>query len=196
MLLAISPPASDLELTRKKSRARFDLTLACELESSPAIPGTSRRQSPFWRRLWRWRRWRQRRDPGIDRLQHAGRARRASVRQRADQRQPAGRGVVLPERHRRDAFENPLFITTNTIAGVPATTFTQGSSICPSNDYYNLKAEFARKFPKFLKSRVTGVFALGRSEQDDNLIPWAIDPLTGGTINGVSTPTCGTPPPR
>ena len=76
-------------------------------------------------------------------------------------------------------FQNPLFITTNTIAGVPATTFTQGQfDLYPSNDYYNLKAEFARKFPKFLKSRVTGVVSLARSQQNDNLIPWAIEPLT------------------
>jgi hypothetical protein len=84
-------------------------------------------------------------------------------------------------------FQNPLFIATNTIAGVPATTFTQGQlDLYPNNDYLNLKAELARKFPKFLKSRVTAVFSVGRSEQDDALIPWAIEPLTGGTINGVS----------
>ena len=81
-----------------------------------------------------------------------------------------------------------MFITTNTIAGVPATTFTQGQfDLYPSNDYYNLKAEFGRKLPNFLKSRITGVVSLGRSQQNDNLIPWAIEPLTGGTINGVST---------
>ena len=84
-------------------------------------------------------------------------------------------------------FQNPLFITTNTIAGVPATAFTQGQiDLYPSNDYFNLKAEVARKFPKFLKSRATGLFSVGRSQQDDNLIPWAIEPLTGGAINGVS----------
>ena len=71
---------------------------------------------------------------------------------------------------------------------MPATTFTQGQlDLYPSNDYYNLKGEFARKFPKFLKSRITGMFAIARSQQDDNLIPWAIEPLTGGTINGVPT---------
>jgi Putative outer membrane beta-barrel porin, MtrB/PioB len=86
------------------------------------------------------------------------------------------------------AFQNPLFITTNTIAGVPATTFTQGQiDLYPSNDYYNLKGEFARKFPAFLRSRITGVFSIARSQQNDDLIPWAIEPLTGGTINGVPT---------
>ena len=49
------------------------------------------------------------------------------------------------------------------------------------------EAEIAHKLPGFFKSRVTGVAALGRSRQDDALIPWAIEPLTGGTINGVST---------
>ncbi len=85
-------------------------------------------------------------------------------------------------------FENPLFITTNTIAGVPSTTFTRGQfDMYPSNDYLNFKGEFARKFPKFLKSRFTGVVSLARSQQNDNLTPWALEPLTGGTINGVST---------
>lgn len=85
-------------------------------------------------------------------------------------------------------FENPLFITTNTIVGVPATTFTQGRfDMHPNNQYYNVKGEFARKFPGFLKSRVTGVASLGRMQQNDQLIPSAIDALAGGTINGVST---------
>ena len=71
---------------------------------------------------------------------------------------------------------------------MPATTFTQGQfDLYPSNDYYNVKGEFARKFPKFLKSRITGVVSLARSQQNDNLIPSAIEPLTGGTINGVPT---------
>lgn len=83
-------------------------------------------------------------------------------------------------------FQNPLFITTNTIQGVAATTFTEGQfDLYPSNDYYNLKGEFARKFPRVLKSRLTGVVSLARSQQNDNLIPSAIAPLTGGTINGV-----------
>ena len=50
-----------------------------------------------------------------------------------------------------------------------------------------MKGEFARKLPKFLKSRITGVVSFARSQQNDNLIPSAIEPLTGGTINGVST---------
>lgn len=85
-------------------------------------------------------------------------------------------------------FDNPLFITTNTIAGISPTTFTQGQiDLYPDNNAYNLRAEIAHKIPRFLKSRFTGVLALGRSRQDDALIPWAIDPLAGGTINGVST---------
>jgi Putative outer membrane beta-barrel porin, MtrB/PioB len=86
------------------------------------------------------------------------------------------------------AFENPLFITTNTIAGVAPTTFTQGQfDLYPDNSYVDIRAEIAHKLPRFFKSRVTGTVALGRSRQDDALIPWAIEPLTGGTINGVST---------
>lgn len=85
-------------------------------------------------------------------------------------------------------FENPLFITTNTIAGIPATTFTHGQlDLYPNNNAYNLRAEMAHKFPRFLKSRVTALVGLGRSRQDDALLPYAMDPLAGGTINGVST---------
>ena len=85
-------------------------------------------------------------------------------------------------------FENPLFIQTNTIAGVAPTTFTRGQfDLYPSNNSFNFRAEVAHKFPGFFRSRVTGVVALGRSRQDDALIPWAMEPLTGGTINGVST---------
>jgi hypothetical protein len=85
-------------------------------------------------------------------------------------------------------FENPLFITTNTIAGIAPTTFTQGQfDLYPNNNYFNVRAEIAQKLPAFFKSRVTGLVAFGRSSQNDALIPWAIDPLTGGTINGVTT---------
>ena len=85
-------------------------------------------------------------------------------------------------------FDNPLFIQTNTIAGVAPTTFTRGQlDLYPSNNYFNFRAEAAHKLPNFFRSRVTGVVALGRSRQNDALIPWALEPLTGGTINGVPT---------
>jgi hypothetical protein len=85
-------------------------------------------------------------------------------------------------------FENPLFITTNTIAGVPSTTFTRGQfDLYPNNRAYNVRGEIVQKLPHFLKSRVTGVFAGGQMRQNDALIPPALEPLTGGTINGVST---------
>jgi len=85
-------------------------------------------------------------------------------------------------------FENPLFITTNTIAGVPSTTFTRGQfDLYPNNSAYNVRGEIARKLPRFFKSRATGVFAVGRTRQNDALIPYALEPLTGGTINGIST---------
>ncbi|OGI48915.1 MAG: hypothetical protein A2151_06245 [Candidatus Muproteobacteria bacterium RBG_16_65_34] len=85
-------------------------------------------------------------------------------------------------------FDNPLFITTNTIAGVPATTFTQGRyDLYPDNDYYNAKGEYARALPDFYSGRFTAVASLSRLRQNDNLIPPSMYPLTGGTINGVST---------
>ena len=85
-------------------------------------------------------------------------------------------------------FQNPLFITTNTIAGVAPTTFTEGQiDLYPDNGAFNVRAEVAQKMPAFFRSRITGLVALGRFSQDDALLPWAIQPLTGGTINGVST---------
>lgn len=85
-------------------------------------------------------------------------------------------------------FQNPLFITTNTIANVGPTTFTEGQfDLYPGNRAINVRAEIAHKLPGFMKSRVTGLVALGRSTQNDALIPWTVLPLTGGTINGVST---------
>ena len=85
-------------------------------------------------------------------------------------------------------FENPLFITTNTIAGIPPTTFTRGKfDLYPEQQRLQSAGRDRQKLPRFLKSRVTGVFAIGRNRQNDALIPWAIEPLTGGTINGVST---------
>ena len=86
-------------------------------------------------------------------------------------------------------FENPLFITTNTIAGVPATTFTQGQfDLYPGNDYYNLKAEFGQEVPELPQEPDHRPSCRSPvREQNDNLIPSAIEPLTGGTINGVPT---------
>jgi hypothetical protein len=92
---------------------------------------------------------------------------------------------VVRQCHRTLTFDNPLFIT-NTIQGTRRRRSRGASSTYPSNSAYNLH-EIARKLPNFLKSRVTGVFAAGRNRQNDALIPYALEPLTGGTINGVST---------
>jgi hypothetical protein len=187
MLLAISStPDSDLELTRKRSRARFDFTMSSNWKAF-ATYGNERRDGsrPFGAVF--------------------GGGGNVEIPESIDyntQDVLAGLQFANPMTNlnlqftasffQNDidtlTFENPLFITTNTIQGVASTTFTRGQfDMYPSNDYLNFKGEFARKFPKFLNSRFTGVVSLARSEQNDNLIPWAIEPLTGGTINGVST---------
>ncbi len=85
-------------------------------------------------------------------------------------------------------FDNPLFINTNTITGVPPTTFTQGQiDLYPDNEYYNLKGEYARRLPNFYDGRFTGVVSLSTMRQNDDLIPWTRYSLTGGAINGVPT---------
>ena len=190
MLVAIrSTAASDLELERKRSRARFDLTLPANWKAFATYTNERREGSrPFGAVFG-----------------GGGGGGNIEIPESIDyttQDVTAGLQFANPKTSlnlqfagsffQNDidtlSFENPLFITTNTIAGVPATTFTRGQlDLYPGNDYLNVKGEFGRKFPKFLKSRFTGVVSLARSEQNDNLIPWALEPLTGGTINGVST---------
>ncbi len=190
MLLAIaSAPASDLELSRKKGRARLDLTLPANWKAFASYANERRDGNrPF--------------DAVFGGGGGGGNVELPESIDYSTQDVRAGlqfanavtafslQGGASFFENRIDTllFQNPLFITTNTIAGVPATTFTQGQiDLYPSNDYYNLRAEVARKLPKFLKSRVTGVVSFARSQQNDNLLPWAIEPLTGGTINGVAT---------
>ena len=190
MLLAISSTAaSDLELERKRSRARFDLTLPANWKAF-ATYGNERREGsrPFGAVFGGGGGGGNIEIPeSIDYttqdvlagLQFANSMTNLNVQ-------------VTASFFQNDidtlTFENPLFITTNTIQGVPSTTFTRGQfDLYPDNNYLNLKGEFGRKFPKFLKSRFTAVASLARLEQNDNLIPWALEPLAGGTINGVST---------
>ena len=189
-LLAISStPFSDLELERKKSRARFDLTLPANWKAFASYAYEHREGSrPF--------------DAVFG---GGGGGGNVEIPEPIDYNTQDVRAGLLFANATTSlnvqaaasmfengfdtlTFQNPLFITTNTIAGVPSTTFTQGQfDLYPDNDSFNLKGEFGQKFPKLLKSRITGVFSLSRFNQNDNLIPWAIDPLTGGTINGVST---------
>ena len=190
MLLAIAAsPASDLELTRKKSRARFDLTLPAHWKAFASYTREQREGSrPFAAVFGGGGGGGNVEIPeSIDYttsdvlagLQFANALTSLTVQ---------AAGSFFQNDIGAMTFQNPLFITTNTIAGVAPTTFTQGQfDLYPGNKYYNLKGELARRFPKFLKSRITGVLALARSEQNDSLLPSALDPLTGGTINGVST---------
>jgi hypothetical protein len=84
--------------------------------------------------------------------------------------------------------QNPLTITTNTIVGVPASTFTFARfDADPDNDYFKAKAEYARALPALWNGRFTASVAVARSSQDDALIEPTLLPLTGGTINNVST---------
>ena len=85
-------------------------------------------------------------------------------------------------------FQNPLFITTNTILGITPQTFTHGIyDLYPDNDYYNVRAEYARSLPKLYRGRVTGVVSWSRMKQDDDLIAPSSYSLAGGSINGVPT---------
>lgn len=86
------------------------------------------------------------------------------------------------------AVGNPLFVSLNTIAGVPPTAFTDARfDLHPDNTYTNIRAEIAHRLPELAGSRVTGVISLSRYQQNDALTPWTSLSLAGGTINGVPT---------
>lgn len=84
--------------------------------------------------------------------------------------------------------ENPLTITTNTIA--PATMANLFKSARfdadPDNDYYRVKGEYARALPDLWNGRLTATIAAARMTQNDALIAPTTLPLTGITINNVS----------
>jgi len=85
-------------------------------------------------------------------------------------------------------IENPLFISVNSITGVPATSFTQARfDMHPDNRYYNVRADVSHRVPALANSRFTGVISRSRFRQDDPLQPWTTNTLVGGTINGVPT---------
>lgn len=90
------------------------------------------------------------------------------------------------------SFENPLYVTTNSIAAVAPnvldpTLFTSGRyDLYPDNDYYNLRAEYGRSLPAWYDSRLTATVSLGKMTQNDDLIAPTTYGLNGIAINGVS----------
>lgn len=92
----------------------------------------------------------------------------------------------------------PAGVTTTPAAGA----YTQGRmDLAPSNQAYNARAEYTRKFPDFYKSSLTAVVSAGKWRQDDSLIPYTTIPnislanvtlLPGGawdTTGALSRPT-------
>ena len=64
------------------------------------------------------------------------------------------------------------------VTTVPAAgAFTQGRfDLTPSNDAYNVRAEYTRAMPDFYKGYFTAVVSAGTWRQDDNLVPYTITP--------------------
>ncbi|MBI5689402.1 MAG: MtrB/PioB family outer membrane beta-barrel protein [Verrucomicrobia bacterium] len=64
------------------------------------------------------------------------------------------------------------------VTTVPATgAFTQARfDLTPSNDAYNVRAEYTRSLPDFHKSYLTAVVSAGSWRQDDALLPWTALP--------------------
>lgn len=64
-------------------------------------------------------------------------------------------------------------ITTTPAAGA----YTQGRfDLTPSNEAYNVRAEYTRSMPDFHKAYFTAVVSAGTWRQDDNLIPYTVTP--------------------
>ncbi len=102
-------------------------------------------------------------------------------------------------------FEEPYRIAPgNGVTTVPAAgAFTQGRfDLTPSNQAYNIRADYTRSFPDFYRGYFTAVVSAGKWRQNDNLIPYTTVPLTlanvtllpgGGwdTTGSLSRPTAG-----
>lgn len=55
--------------------------------------------------------------------------------------------------------------------------FSQGRlDLYPNNDYYSAKGEYARQLPDIWKGRFTAVVSLATSRQNDDLIPFTVNP--------------------
>lgn len=85
-------------------------------------------------------------------------------------------------------FQEPYRIAPpNGVTTVPAAgAYTQGRmDLTPSNNAYNVRAEYTRSLPEFYKGALTAVVSAGTWRQDDNLIPYTTLPgvaLTNVTI--------------
>ena len=84
-------------------------------------------------------------------------------------------------------FEVPLL----TAANANAPLITRGRfALAPDNDAYNVRGEFARSMPEFMKARITATLAFGSSRQNDQLLPPTITSGVGvvgagaGAFNG------------
>ncbi len=184
-----SVPESDLSLTRKKSRSRLDLNLSGDWKTFASYSLERREGSrPFGAVFGGGGGGGNLEVP--ESIEYDTTDVVAGVQMAKKQTNLTVQASASMFRNRVGTltFQNPLFITTNTIAGVAPTTFTEGQiDLAPDNGAFHVRAEIAQKVPAFFKGRITGLVALGRFSQDDALLPWAIQPLTGGTINGVAT---------
>ncbi len=76
-------------------------------------------------------------------------------------------------------FEEPYRITPAAgVTTVPAAgAFTRGRmDLAPSNDAYNVRAEYTRSLPQLWRGYLTTVVAAGTWRQDDNLVPYTLIP--------------------
>ncbi|CAG0987363.1 hypothetical protein BURK2_02184 [Burkholderiales bacterium] len=77
--------------------------------------------------------------------------------------------------------ENPMFLAAaNGNASFPTARF----DLHPDNNYYNIKGEYSRAFPDFMRARFTALVSASNLRQNDSLIPSTGSSTT--TINSVA----------
>ncbi|MDO8264346.1 MAG: MtrB/PioB family outer membrane beta-barrel protein [Gallionella sp.] len=92
--------------------------------------------------------------------------------------------------------DNPMFLAAanGIVAGGGVGPFPRAVfDLYPSNQYYNVKGEYARELPDLLKGRFTGLASISQSKQNDNLIPStsyagaAVNTVAGGSWDTVAS---------
>jgi Putative outer membrane beta-barrel porin, MtrB/PioB len=79
------------------------------------------------------------------------------------------------------SIENPLFVApANGLTLYPRAVF----DLYPSNDFHNVKGEYSRALPNFMRGYFTVLLSSSQSKQNEGFIPYT--PYAGAVVNGVN----------
>lgn len=82
-------------------------------------------------------------------------------------------------------FQVPYRVNAAPTNGIAPGGFTQGRfDLYPDNDYYSIKAEYARELPALMRGRFTALVSMASSRQNDPLIPST--PIAGVALTNVT----------